>query len=409
MFETTDSWFYWALGNFLRTGTYQAPPPYYYQLPSTMEPPLYSLFLYIMGFLPRSDIFIHLFQLLSLGVSSYLIYIGLRKLNRYAAAVIAILFVILPANIIYAGNLLSENFSLLAVAMYTYLLYLIIEKKKTKITPWLIFYSAVATLLRYNLGTLFIPSLLLAFRGPKKRITVPLLLSIIFLTGWIRINFLLNGSVGLSNGMGKNLYDRIVAVNRLTPPLSDPAFSKLLYLTDGKVDLYEAWWPIEAYIIEFGKDPHIKSETAINNLLRDVSLHALQSNLLVYLRDIPRIYTEAYDNTLPYPPKSYIASHRFFDRPCRNLDTIQFCAPLIYSSRTLIVWDTLLEIGERYYFNFNQIAFFALILPSIFLSLISPSVFRRIIALTYFVSTFIPTLISHPDPRHVSLFYHPCN
>src|SRR3990170_6003434 len=79
IFPSTDSIFYWLFSNFIRTGGYSAPHPYYYTRPSTMEAPLYSVFLFLADGFSKADIFIHFVQIAAILSSGFFIY----KIFRY--------------------------------------------------------------------------------------------------------------------------------------------------------------------------------------------------------------------------------------------------------------------------------------------------------------------------------------
>src|SRR3989338_6611246 len=78
IFPSTDSHFYTLFAQFLKTGIYSAPHPYYYQVPSTMEPPLYSVFLYLVMPFARSDILVHFFHLTGIFISGIFLFNILR-------------------------------------------------------------------------------------------------------------------------------------------------------------------------------------------------------------------------------------------------------------------------------------------------------------------------------------------
>lgn len=412
LYETTDSWFYWALANFFKTGSYLAPPPYFYTVPSTMEPPLYSFFLYIIEIFPRPDILIHIIQTASLFASAFFIYKILSSfIHKSLSLFFVSLFLIWPVNIIYVTNLLSENFALFGVSLFGFLAFQILEKKKRIYIPILIVFSSILVLLRYNFTTLFICSLLLAFfevlnRGErtiqKVTILIAVAISLTILLSWSILNYKLNGSIGLSNGFGKSLYDRIIAQNHLVPPLDNPKLITLRNLTNDQVNLFTAWWFPEAHIMITKKSPLYSTETQINSLFADVATEGLKANMIPYIVDVPKYYFQAYFNIPPFPPSRYLATSVLLEkRRCRSLGTIEFCKSILQSDWMKKVWDTVVVLSEKYYYTFNELVFFVIILPSIVISLISKNSFFRFVALSYFLSVFIPTLINHQDPRYV--------
>ena len=237
------------------------------------------------------------FQILSLFGTAFFMYNILSRIISESLSLFFVsLFLIWPANIIYATNLLSENFALFGVSLFGYLAFLILEKKKRSYIPFFIVLSSVLVLLRYNFGTLFICSLLLGFfevikQGEKTiqkaKILIAIVLSLGILLSWSILNYQLNGSIGLSSGLGKSLYDRVIAQNRLVPPGDNPKLTLLRALTDDQVNLFIAWWPPEAYIMSTKKDPLYSTETSVNNVFRDVALEGLKANIGPYSIGIP--------------------------------------------------------------------------------------------------------------------------
>lgn len=409
LYETTDSFFYWAFANYIKTGTYHASSPYYYTVPSTMEPPLYSLFIYIAQYFPRPDIIIHAVQIFSLFLSSFFIYKILSHYNsdKYALFCAAI-FLFNPANIIFTSNFTAESFSVFAISLFCYLSFLIISKKQFYLIGLLIIISAISSLLRYNLIVLFFISLFIAFHilFRKKQLTkikiiytaVYAILGSFILLFWIIVNYKINGSIGLSSGMGKNLYDRVIAENHLLPPATNSYYKELSDLTDHQVNLFQYWWFIEAYIMLYKYSTIYANETYINNLLQKVSFSAITANFWDFLRLSPVFYLRNYSNSPPFPPARYIDS-RVIKR--RVFGSIQFYRPILKSENAIQLWNFITSSGDAYYRHFNTLLSVTLLFPAIVVSFFRKNNFYKYLSFSYLLLSFLPSLMAHPDSRYV--------
>src|SRR3989344_3424633 len=171
IFMTVDSHFYWLLAVFFKTGKYSVPAPYYYQVPSTMEPPLYSVILYFAQFFQRPDIVIHFLQILGLIISSLFLYQILKTyLPKGLSFITSAFFLLLPANIIYASNLMAESLTLPFVSFYLFISFLIIVRRKKELVKFLMLISAVMMLQKYNLIIFWFLSLGMFILMKKKKI-----------------------------------------------------------------------------------------------------------------------------------------------------------------------------------------------------------------------------------------------
>ena len=123
MHANVDSYFYFAIGEYFRTGNYPFQTPFIYTKPTTISPPLYGLFFTLTHGLLRADILLHAVQLSFLAATSYLLYKTLRlHISRRMATLISCLFALFPINIIYASNVMTENPAQFVVMLIIYLL-----------------------------------------------------------------------------------------------------------------------------------------------------------------------------------------------------------------------------------------------------------------------------------------------
>ena len=74
MYTNIDGYFYWAFGQYVKTGVYPFLPSFTYLRPTTISPPLYGIFLMLLGVFTRADIIVHILQLGMLAGTSALLY-----------------------------------------------------------------------------------------------------------------------------------------------------------------------------------------------------------------------------------------------------------------------------------------------------------------------------------------------
>src|SRR3989338_9756808 len=336
IFESTDSFFYWAFANFIKTGTYIPAYPYNYTVPSTMEPPLYSFFLFLAQLVPRADIVIHFVQLGSILLSGYLVFrISESFVRKEIAKLIGIIFLLVPAHMIYTGNLVAEPTAVFFITLYLYLL-------KRGSLKYLLILGAIMTLQRYNLIIFYIYAFYLNFRVMKMRVTrIFLIISLSILIGWIFINHQLNGSWGLSNSEGKHLYNRILHFDRILPSYSHPVFVKFRKLAGERTDYFKPWWFYEEALIR-----STGSETGASLIMREFALAALFSDPLKYFLNTPRFFLFAHDRNTTFDDPLYLFNSNM-KKSCQGMGNIRFCRPIINTSNNFGIWDK--KVNEGYF------------------------------------------------------------
>src|SRR3989338_5000898 len=241
LYETTDSYFFIAFSEFIKTGRYFVPHPYYWTVPSTITPPFYILFLYLAQLLPNPHLVIHLSQIVAFLIALFFIYkVLILKLPKQLSLLISALFDFLPVNIIQTSAIMTETLAIAFTSFYLYLAGLILIKKKRQYLSLLIIVSSVSILLRYNFLTFFIMSAGLIFldrkgRGTDKSQLAAVLICVMIIMSWIGINHSLNGSWGLSNQQGKNLYNRVLGYDKLSPADNNPDWQKQTFVSHIKI------------------------------------------------------------------------------------------------------------------------------------------------------------------------------
>lgn len=409
MFESTDSYFYFAFAQFIRTGTYFIPSPYQYTVPSTMEPPLYSVILFLTQFFPKSDVLIHFLQIAAIVISAYFLYrIFMGLMPKTPALFFATLFLLVPAHFVYVSNLVAEPIAIFFISFYLFLLYRYIEKKEQNLLGFLLFLSAVMSLQRYNLLGFFGVSLLLFFRLKRKKIFAwyGLFSGVAIFAGWILINHFLNGSWGFSNSEGKHLYNRILHFDRLLPPVDDPHFirfrqivgeARLDWARQG-IDYFKPWWFYEPALIRT-----LGSETASSQLMQEVSLAALKTNPMQYILNTPRFFFFAHDVNPTFSDVLYRYSGTM-EKNCRNLGTISFCDPMVKTPYNFHTWDALVRGIDWYYLHISRYVNFFLLFPSLVFALFQKKKFLRLCGVLYLGSVLLFILVEAPLPRYLYIF-----
>lgn len=156
LYETNDSYFYYAFAEFMKSGKYFVPHPYYWTIPSTLEPPLYSIFLYLAQFFARAEIIIHLGQIAAILFSGFVVYQIIKTcIKKSIALTVTSIYLLIPANFFQSSSLMAESLAIFSVSLYLYLAFLIIAQKKEHLTKYLILFSAIIILVRYNFISLF--------------------------------------------------------------------------------------------------------------------------------------------------------------------------------------------------------------------------------------------------------------
>ena len=398
LYETTDSYFFIAFAEFIRTGRYFVPHPYYWTVPSTITPPFYSLFLYLAQLLPNPHLVIHLSQIVAFLIALFFIYkVLILKLPKQLSLLISALFAFLPVNIIQTSAIMTETLAIAFTSFYLYLAGLILIKKKRQYLSLLIIVSSVSILLRYNFLTFFIMSAGLIFldrkgRGTDKSQLAAVLIGVMIIMSWIGINHSLNGSWGLSNQQGKNLYNRVLGYDKLSPADNNPDWQKLQSSAPG-INLVDYSWNIDPYI---GIDFDMTNKSLF---LGKIALAAIYSHPLEYSLNTFKNLFVLHGNGYVYPEMIY-SSYRI----CRIIGQIDLCrssdGPLAAAA-----WDRIVIIGNVISRSLPALVNGFFLLPSLIYALLQKKIFLRFIAVLYLLSALTTVLVELPTHRYLYPFY----
>lgn len=401
LFETSDSYFYWAFADFLWTGKYFAPHPYYWTTPTTFAAPLYSLFLFFIRWLfPQStQVYIHLTQSLAIIISAFLLAKILSSfLKREIALIITSIYLLLPANIFISVGLMPEPLAILTVSIYIFFFFQLIVKKKLYLFKYLLLFSAIMVLLRYNFLILFLLAVVLwiltAFRKIRFYDSIFLILSISIIISWVFVNHKLTGAWGLSDQVGKNLYNRVVGGDKLIPPIDDPNWQLLNKINTMKLDLFQPSYTFDPYIMDYFNG----NVTAESKFLGQIALATIKKHPIAFLKNTLLNFLIIHGNGMPYSTDLY--THAWLKQTCRKLDTISFCKPIIESQFAAPLWDFMVQWGEYYYYTIPVFFNFLLLSPALMFGFFQKNIFIKFTAIVYILSILTVVAAEVPVYRY---------
>lgn len=411
LFESTDSYFYWEFSNFIKTGKYLV-EAYNYTKPSTMEPPLYSGFLYLFQLLPRADILVHFFQLSSILASGFFLYkVFQKRTKKPIPLLLSILFLLTPSHMIYTSNLVAEPFAVLFLSFFLFLLSKILGSNNSSLRAnwisYLIIFSTLMIFQRYNLMLFLVVPLILGLQIVRKRIYPQILfavgVSFFVLLFWVRINHNLNGSMGFSNAEGKHLYNRVFHFDHLLPPENNPDFVKFKKIVEPTIltthiDYFHPWWFYEPDLIR-----GLGGESEANELFLKISLAALFHTPVRYVLNTPGYFLFAHGSNPTFHDDLYRYDGTMKNF-CRVLGSIHFCAPLVNAHWAFGLWDRFVDGIDWYYLNLSPFINFFIFFPALIYAVLKKDRFIRIVALLYLGSILFFTLVEAPLPRYTYIF-----
>lgn len=403
LYELTDSFFYWEFAHFLETGKYFLPHPYYYTTPSTIEPPLYSLFLFLVQSFAMADRLIHAVQIFLLFISAFLLYRVTRsRLGTNGSLAVTVLYLFIPSHIFFVSALMTEIFAVAAATGFVYLAWRACQPGHRYYAPFLALYAAGMTLLRYNFLSFYIISLgFFLLRGHKRlRDWFVIAGSMAILVGWIGINHRLNGAWGLTNVDGKHLYNRVVAGDHLTPATSNPAWIRLQKLLPSDRTAVAPWWTFEEKIIQ-----QLGDEQRVNDLLKKIAIAAIWHNPVRFSVNTVVNMMQVHGNGIPFADDLEYGGRWISPSACRSLGTISFCQPIIRSTLTPIVWNWLVKISVGIYQYIPQLIYLFLLGPSLFLVWWIGDDFLKLCTIVYIAYIGLTSIGEYPVFRYLYPMY----
>lgn len=404
-----DSYNYYAIGEYFRTGTYPFQEPFVYNRPTTISPPLYGLFLAALQAIPRSDIPIHAIQLILLGLSSFLLYRLLRQsISEPIARIIGCLFAMTPVNIIYAGSLMTEIPAQSIVMLWLFFIIDGVKHRDSNPIGLALCVAALGTLLKYNLG-IYIPLSLVLYlyywqQTQHRRLLMPIA-GLLLIGVWIGANHVITGTWGLYDTRGTQLYNQFIAQTKLLPPDTDQSVIRMRQLLPEGTDIAVYYWDIQEQLSE-----QLDHEwLAVDRVLFDVAWASVKTHPIQYILHSIRNYGSIHYDHVPHwrnignMGRTDVSG---IDRPfCGDLGSATTCSPIVPTSVSFSVWNTFIAVEMKLFELFAAPVFFAIFIPSLIALFFIKDRVLRLYLVAYLVGTVPIAFSIHPDPRYVVPFY----
>jgi len=349
LMDTPDSYLYFILAGYLRTGRIGWVSPFNYYKPQTLFGPMYGLFgSYIAYLIPGWGVPILPFAQLSLIlIAALFVYLLLRQFVSHTWAVIgSLVFLILPFNIIFGTLIMSEILTEFLVALYVFVLFYVVKKKSKwiKSAAPLVLIATVTTLTRYAyLPLILLGAVLCFYFVPKKVFDVAcLIISAALLIWWINFNWRTNGVISLTVVAGRHIYNSAVYQSHLLPPDNAPimqTFKKYFHSTD---DFWKPWWTNQNYFAEDVSLPEWK----IDGWYTQISLATIFAHPFAFTWHVITNVV-ALPSTVPFLKENYIKSYATCDvTVCHVPWTPPLCQPPIVSCAAQKTWGNFIEISN---------------------------------------------------------------
>lgn len=388
-----DSYFYWAFAQYIKTGNYPFQAPFVYSKPTKISPPLYAVLLLAIENLPSPTLALRIAQTLLFAWTCLLVYKILSQSHSQKIASIGTLcFAILPANVIYINYMLTEIAAQWFVALITYMLLSASSKQKTTA----IVVGACSVLLKYSLVVYpFVAGIWIFLKKPKKIINRYSMLALAILGSWVFINWQITGTIGLSDSKNIQLYNQLVWVGKITPDERSKSMQQLRAYIPSSVDIKQAYWDLQPYIL-----PHFKqSWQAVETILGNVAKDALKQHPLGYFKNTMHIFFRLHGNSLPY--WSNLTTTTF----CGNLGRFLTCQPFFPLPAQRLMWQIFIQSSDLFYTHVFPIISYGIFFPSVILGLRSKHKYWKKIIALYLAGVVPIAMYVHPDTRYIIPFY----
>ena len=352
--ETPDSFFYMNLGQYLWTGQHVPVRPWNITSPQTLFGPLYPILASPTISLPPpwSQFLLPTFQLILLISSTFLVWKMLNSLLTHPWPLVgAVIFILLPFNVIYATLIMSET-----LTQFLLILFLSSRQRGARVLI-----AALLTLARYAYGLLLVISLFLWIRKITKASMLPAGLGIIAIFAWMFFNYRHFGVWTLSMVTGRHIYNNVVTQGKFLPSVDNPLRQEFQKVFPDESIFFRPWWSNQFYF-QFYFQPTI-SERQVDQLYLNLSLAAIKEHPVGYALHLLRMPLQVLV-TAPFTP-----IHTFVveadcrqDPPCRAPWNRNLCRPVFNSCLARRSWFWATELTKQLH---QFIAIIWLILGSI--------------------------------------------
>ena len=403
-----DSYFYINLGWYFYSGHTDPINPYNLTKPQTLFGPVYGLIIAPLqkNPLPIAIVAIPFFQISILFVSAYLIYLILKTLLRKPYPLLgAMIFFLLPFNLIYATFIMAETLTEFFVALYAYLLFRILNKSKGAHPSQLVLVAALATLTRNAMVPLLVVALIHWITTVPRDIRhvsrpsntikialshIPAVIGIAVLALWMLFNYRLVGKFELSTHTGRHLYNNVVDTGHFLPAPGNPTLAPFLKRIP-ESDMFQPWW--NAMLIF---NDGIIPETKVDKMMFDVSIAAILHQPLAYTAHVANMAIET-PKTPPLHPDN-LASNYFacandtctkcVDEPWHYCWDRNICEPLVKICPVQTAWASWITGSTALYPWISLIIFAIGLVGCVFACIKGPTFFRWVAGLFIILHLF---------------------
>lgn len=410
MYTNIDGYFYWAIGQYFKTGIYPFIAPFLYSKPTTISPPLYGLFLSIIGSLPRDDIFLHAIHLMLMATTAFLLFRILSKIiSANNSAFISFLFLIFPTNVIYTSSMMTELPAQTAMTAYLFLAARFLKTQSIAPLAYALLLSAVMTLLKYQFIILFIFTGIALFwklkqyTGPKRFPVFSAIIGTIIILLWVSTNHSITGVWGLSDTKKMPFYTNFVWNGRYYPKESDPSVIALRAFVPSTADRYGEYWDLQDYILPYTN----RDWRMVDELLGNVGIAAIYEHPMEYLFNGIRIFFQTLTHRAPWWQNVQTFGKIDPIQPlyCDRLKTIQFCQPIIKTAASYSLWNAYVSKSRTLYDTFMPSIFLFLFLPSLIITLVDKRWNVRIYSIMYLINLVPISYLSMIESRYLIPYY----
>ncbi len=410
MYTNIDGYYYWAFGQYVRTGIYPFVQPIDLVRPTTISPPLYGILLAFLQTFPHPDIILHAIQILMLVATTYLLY---RMISLYVkplwSTLIACLFILFPANIIYVSTMMTEIPAQFLFTVITYLFFRYLRTSNLRYLSTLTLVASIATLLKYQFFILAILSLaffVVSYIKKSRRVRSHLLLpgmGIAICAAWIIANHAITGVWGLSDTRKMPFYTNFVWDGKYFPKETSPAVQKLRKYVPITANKYAEYWDLQNYILPY----FYRDWRVLDDMLGNVGLAAVMENPVGYLMNAARIFYQTHTKPAPWWHNLSTFGRHDPTQPvyCGKLGTLSFCKPMIMTSVSYPVWNAYVRVATWGYNRFFPILSVWLFFPALLALLFSQNRINQAIALLFLVARLPLSFFAFAESRYLIPFY----
>lgn len=399
-----DSYFYWAIGTYFTSGNYPYLFPFYYDKATTISPPLYGLFLKFFELV--SDTPQHLlllFQLLLLGLTAILLYKTLIFfVHKNVAAIISLLFMAIPGNVIYASYMLTENGAAFFTTLYLYLTTRYFVKKDVQSLAMSIGIASVGALWKYALvvGIVISFALYIFEKAKKKSHVIPIAVGMLILCSWIGLQYKTTGVFGMSDASGVHLWNAVIFMGKMVPSEKSGAMKELRKYIAPHENLQQGYWAFQGAILTKENLSWKKVDTVLGNVAKE----AIYENPLAYLRVVLQNTMFLHGGGMPYWENIGQFGNKNAtptEPQCPKVGKYQYCDPLIPFAGNKQVWNQYVYLSDIFYTHIFPIMLLYIFLPAYIIMMFQYKRYGLFLFILYLALIIPNTAYESPNNRYL--------